>query len=226
LCKICSRKREADEHNRPLTKDEQEKYDALIALERAQRMAQQAQRSALAADELFVVFDFSTIQETASFKLKILSFAVWGLLPGDWLYIDIAGECSADWRFFFYGISILFPYLKRAKQGLHRLRLWSDGGLKTNLNIWALCQIQVSSSNLLLFLNGFLLIMSKQLAHEINVESNFYAPMHGHSVCDGHFGSIKRRLRSIRIGKTVAAIQDVVDAATRFVHIFLTITSF
>jgi hypothetical protein len=60
--------------------------------------------------------------------------------------------------------------------------LWSDGGLKTKEILYYFSKAAAS--------------------HQIHCQMNFFASYHGHSICDGHFGASKKRLR-VKVGAGV-----------------------
>ena len=67
--------------------------------------------------------------------------------------------------------------------------VWGDGGLKSKENLY------------------FLSTLGATWQMKISVFS--FPPYHGHSLCDGHFGVGKRRLRRAFAGQPIATIEDV-----------------
>jgi hypothetical protein len=45
----------------------------------------------------------------------------------------------------------------------------------------------------------------------VSISLNFFAPHHGHSICDGHFGTGKRHLRANSKGVLVSGLNTIVD---------------
>ena len=54
-------------------------------------------------------------------------------------------------------------------------KIWSDGGLKSY--------------------NVLIAFQSLKVVYDCNIECHYFAPHHGHNMCDGHFGVGKKKLR-------------------------------
>lgn len=67
-----------------------------------------------------------------------------------------------------------------------RIFLWADGGMQTAGNLTVLAELQKSISRY---------CIDGGATSYPYLQANFYAPYHGHNVCDGHFGQIKTRTR-------------------------------
>lgn len=75
------------------------------------------------------------------------------------------------------------------------IQVWSDGGLKTKEIIY------------------YFSLVAEDIRKPIEV--NFFAPYHGHSVCDAHFGSGKRSLRQTVGSGLVESKQQVMDSFSK-----------
>jgi hypothetical protein len=153
-------------------------YREHVHLFKTQGALYSAQLSQLPTEKVLLVFDYSTIHETAIFKLKDLNFtAYWRDSSGDiaHTFFDFWSESKKDYLFTvkaFYTLLDL-PFLKQ----FNELILWSDGGLKTKEILYYFSQLS----------QNFRLPML----------INYFAPHHGHSICDTHFGHGKKKLRQV-----------------------------
>lgn len=129
---------------------------------------------------MLILYDFSTIHETSLFKVKTLSCCVW-FHDGRSVshhYFDFFATAKHDFRY----INHVFKILPRAIFNKLRINLrnkeifvWSDGGTKSNQSLVTFSELSQSWN--------------------ATVHLNFYAPHHGHSIVDAHFGIGKRLLR-------------------------------
>lgn len=79
-------------------------------------------------------------------------------------------------------------------QGLHRIYWWSDTGpnhFRVSNTLYALREFQEQT--------------------KLEIIINFFAPYHGHSVCDGHIGTVARMLR--KEARKLAGSTEFWDAA-------------
>lgn len=149
-------------------------------------------------NQILIIFDFSTIHETARFKLKILSCCVhWKEgANSKHRYFDFLAIAKHDYRFVDYAFKIL-PYslwdLVRVNLCNKEIFIWSDGGVKSN--------------------NALGTFQNLASVWRCTVHINFFAPHHGHSVVDAHFGTGKKTLRRWFPPPTmIKTIEDVVQA--------------
>jgi hypothetical protein len=77
-------------------------------------------------------------------------------------------------------------YLQQYSEGIF---IWSDKGFKNKMNIYY-------------FLN-----LQQKL--QTQIQCHFFAAYHGYSICDRHFGTAKRKLRSINRTTLVCSIEQV-----------------
>lgn len=73
--------------------------------------------------------------------------------------------------------------------------IWSDNGLKSKENLHYFHQLATE--------------------YDINIELNYFAPYHGHSECDGHFGQGKRKMRETLGPQPLSQRKDLVDASSK-----------
>jgi hypothetical protein len=150
------------------------------------------QLNSLPRDKVFLIFDYSTIHETAKFKLKDLNFtAYWKDKEKLWhTYFDFWSTSKKDYNFTLQAFHSLLdlPFFRQFNEAI----VWGDGGLKTK-EILYYFSVEAERYNLPLCMN-------------------YFAPHHGHSVCDAHFGVGKRALRQT-VGVRVVESQDQVITA-------------
>jgi hypothetical protein len=137
-----------------------------------------AQLNQLPKGKAFVIFDYSTIHETCQFKLKDLNFTTyWRTDEGKLAhtFFDFWSESKKDYKFTikaFYSL-ISLPFFRQ----FNEIIMWGDGGLKTKEILYYFSEI------------------ASQFRTPIHI--NYFAPHHGHSVCDAHFGQGKKMLRQV-----------------------------
>jgi len=134
------------------------------------------------------VHDYTRFHETAEFKLHDLDIALfWRQIQH--LYVDIFADAAHDYRF---TIQAWRELLKRIDiSSFQTLLIFSDNGLKSKENLFNFSKL---ASEL-----------------KINLELHFFAPYHGHSVCDAHFGQAKLKLRRELAGKLIRKPSDIVE---------------
>ena len=169
------------------------KYEQHKDLVEKQRAAYKRQIKNLKSNSAVVVFDYTTIHEATSFKVKVLDCAVIYKHNGKICrYFDYMAEARADFRFTIQSWVHLVRRLKFLIPNLTHIDTWSDGGLKTKEIIAYLLKIGFDNS--------------------ISVNINYFAPYHGHNICDSHFGECKRRIRLTTGSGIVANPIQVSDA--------------
>lgn len=167
-----------------------ENYRAHVRLYRNQFRLYSSQIEQLPIGKIFLVFDYSTIHETATFKLKDLNFAAYWRDENRDLchtFFDFWSTSSKDYNF---TVKAFFTLLEQAFfRQFNECIIWGDGGLKTKE----------------------ILFWFSKCADSFNlpIQMNYFAPHHGHSVCDGHFGVGKKILR-IKVGVGVVESQEQV----------------
>jgi hypothetical protein len=132
-----------------------------------------------------------TVHETAEFKLKDLNFTgYWRDKNGNIIhkFFDFWTELSQDYKFTAEVFSLLLdrPFFSQ----FSKMILWSDGELKTKEILYYFSKAAAS--------------------HQIHCQLNFFASYHGHSICDGHFGAGKKRLR-VKVGAGVENKEQIIE---------------
>lgn len=151
-----------------------------VDLYRHQTIQFKLQRELLTPNQLLILYDFSTIHETALFKVKNLSCCVWWN-DGTSVkhhYFDFFATAKHDFKYIDYVFKIL-PWSiwnkLRISSSYKQVSIWSDGGTKSN--------------------NSLATFSHLSQTWNAAVNLNYYAPHHGHSIVDAHFGIGKRFLR-------------------------------
>jgi hypothetical protein len=193
-CEQCCKGLEAKSKKIPTQEDLTEiaSYQSHVQLYKTQFELYSQQLQNLPPSKVFIVFDYSTVHETAKFKLKDLNFtAFWTDEKGQHhTYFDFWGTGKKDFNFtvksFYHLIDLQFF------RQFNECILWADGGLKTNAIV-----------------HYFSAIAAEQ---NLPIQINYFAPHHGHSVCDAHFGQGKRALRKVVGVEVVKDQEQVMDA--------------
>lgn len=156
-------------------------------------------RNSLGDKEALIVWDYTTIHETSEFKLKILDFAIYK--NGAWTYVDYIASSSHDWHYSKCGWTKLFEHMSWLKD-MKKLWIWGDGGLKSKENLFTIQQIYHNLES-------------------VDVTVSFFAPHHGHSACDSHFGCGKREIRRkfatqpiVQEKQIISVFQDMKNTTT------------
>lgn len=93
-------------------------------------------------------------------------------------HITVLGPVPQGPAFMKYSVDLLHNHLKEHLPQLETLNIWADGGLRSFGSLECFSDLCKPESQL------------KVVAH-------YYAPYHGHNVCDGHFGTAKLKLRRL-----------------------------
>lgn len=139
------------------------------------------QRGFLGPNQVLILYDFSTIHETAIFKVKNLSCCVWWNTASGKAhhYFDFFACAKHDHRYIDYVFTML-PWLIWDKFRVNftnkEISIWSDGGTKSNNSLGTFKHMGLTWRT-------------------AKIALNFFAPHHGHSIVDAHFGTGKRLLR-------------------------------
>jgi hypothetical protein len=171
------------------------KYQKHTHLVKTQSYCFKYHKANLAENQSIIVMDYSTIHETAKFKLKDLNFTIYWQENGRLLhqFVDFWSKEKKDYKYtalafnqlicnpFFYKFSTIF--------------VWSDGGLKTKEILY------------------YISCCAQDVKKIIQV--NYFAPYHGHSVCDAHFGAGKRELRKSVGSGVVINEKQVIDCFSK-----------
>jgi hypothetical protein len=150
-----------------------------------------AQQRSLKPGEVIVLFDFTRFHETSSVKvhdLGIVKLTVNEDGDLDITYFDYIAEAPHKYHYTAHAMEDFMTNdadVKHAK----RVIVWSDGGLRTKENLYLFSELQ------------------EELG--VPIEVHIFAPGHGHSLCDGHFGVGKKAIRRRFAGALVATVEDV-----------------
>lgn len=176
-----------------------QEYREHVELYKIQSRLYTSQLQHLPYGKVLLVFDYGSIHETAVFKLKDLNFtAYWRDEKNEMqhTYFDFWSTSAKDYNFTLtaYQTLLSLPFFRQFNEVI----LWADGGLKTKEIIF-----------------WFSVVSG---AVRMPTQMNYFAPCHGHSICDGHFGTGKRLVRK-RVGVgLVADQQQVIDAFSSIVN--------
>jgi hypothetical protein len=182
LCLICLNKEE--------NKDAYKKHQKIVE---HQNSTFKKHRDNLQEGELVVVYDYTTIHEIPAKKIKNLSLC-FRKKGEDHFFRDFIAIHPHNYE---YTATVWNQVLEDESimNGIRKLIIWSDGGLKV-----------VESINLL---------SEHTRKKEIEISVNFYASYHGHNIVDGHFATGKRECRK----KTEKPINEIGQVAECFSNI-------
>lgn len=150
-------------------------YRQHTALFETQSALFRSQKETLGNATTLIVMDYSTIHETAKFKLKDLNFTVY-YKENERLvhrFYDFWSKEKKDYKYTSQAFTDLLSH--QFFDRFSEVIIWSDGGLKTKEILYYFSEIAATIRK--------------------PIEVNYFAPYHGHSVCDAHFGAGKRSLR-------------------------------
>lgn len=138
--------------------------------------------------EMMAVFDFTTIHDIPTTKIRMINITMITKENNQIKrkYFDYMAEHKQDGKF----VKAAFDALNLP--GIEKIRtvyLFSDNGLKTNATLQIFDRIKTQNQDFTLIYNTF-------------------APYHGHSICDSHFGSIKNAFRKQKAGQLVRTLQQ------------------
>lgn len=113
-----------------------EKYRTHVQLYKDQFQLYSAQINSLPLHKVLMIFDYSTIHETARFKLKDLNFTAYWRDEKEELchtYFDFWSKSKKDYNYTVKAFHTLLsmPFFRQFGE----IILWGDGGLKTKGNI-------------------------------------------------------------------------------------------
>jgi len=181
-CETCYNGRVAESNLRKGIQDQAliqsiEKYLPHQQLVQHQLKQYKSQKDSLDSHELLFVHDYSTIHEFSREKYRDLCIMMLNQNEPK-VFFDNLAVAPHDYKFtqaaWIETIKELIQTQKLDQK--KKLIIWSDGGLKTKENIYFFSQVAT--------------------AFQLNIILNYFAPNHGHSEVDGHFGCGKRHLRN------------------------------
>jgi hypothetical protein len=153
--------------------------------------------SSLSETQCLIVQDYTTIHEDSQSKIRILNLTVYTKSHSgndaelNVHYVDFIGymKCNYQVTQYVWDFVIDKLYLHRYTGGVF---IWSDNGFKNKMNLY------------------FFLNLQKKV--QFKIHCHFFAAYHGHSICDRHFGTGKRKLRSTNRRSLVRTIDQVENA--------------
>ncbi|KAH3722642.1 hypothetical protein Pelo_18652 [Pelomyxa schiedti] len=161
--------------------------------------------------EALFVADYSRFHESESFKVHSYNIA-W--IQRDvrthqytTVYLDFVANYPHTWRFTRAAWETLFlhsPFSAILSQ-LKKVYIWQDGGLKTMQNLGTI--------------NTIINEVHQQYPNsELKASMHFFAPHHGHSICDSHFSNVKKHLRNKLSGNLLMNSKIIVDTMADLPH--------
>lgn len=188
LCAICYLGTHPADRRFPLKREFtlRRRYRSHRATVDFQSALYQQHKASLGDGTVMIVYDYSRFHETTEVKVHDLGFVV--ITATTIQYFDYFADAPHDYHYTATAWEHLLEDSAAAQQA-RQLIVWSDGGLKSKENLFFL-------SNL-------------ARRKELDVQLFFFAPYHGHSLCDGHFGVGKQQLRRNNGGHVIATIDDV-----------------
>lgn len=169
-----------------------------------QRSAYQQDLESIDPETLVIVYDYARLHEMTSEKHSVLCFCIYRKEAN-------ATEHSHEYYDYFSRRRQQSDYIKDALASLQiqgvfdnkkTIKVWSDNGLK-NYGVF----------------NAWHSLFPEQLIDPNNVQQgsnqlqrivvNFYAPRHGHNVCDGHFGALKKKIRTDFAAVVMGGTEDL-----------------
>jgi hypothetical protein len=196
LCPTCCDAKSADARGENMTAEQK----AHLKLIPTQWEAWKEDVESLKEDttKIVVVHDFSTVHESAGFKVRILSICLFYYDDGEVIrdFHDFVSSHKGNWEF----VRVAWKKLKLEFQRWNRFKslvIWSDNGLKNKEN-----------------LHYFHRWHSTTTKH-LEVELKYWAPQHGHSECDRHFGQLKLKLRRSFAGTYIPKDKKAVDVVVK-----------
>lgn len=136
--------------------------------------------------EVLLIYDYTRFHESSVVKAHDLGVVMRTTTMTK--YFDFFAEAAHDYRY----TRAVMEYFWENEAELRlatRIRIWSDGALKTKENIFLFGELQAK--------------------YGVPIEVFSFAPYHGHSLADGHFGVGKRSLRKKFADNLVATLADI-----------------
>jgi hypothetical protein len=156
-------------------------------------------------DECVVVLDYTRFHESSSFKIHDLCFTVYWIgedrsLHHEWL--DYFSEAPHNYHFTVEGLMQLRNCIdfKRFPFGV---RFWCDNAFKSYGCLYGVWEF------------------AKSLG--LTASLNFFAPHHGFTLCDTHFGTGKQKLRRDFTGKLIETPEDIANVFAQLNNTTVTI---
>ena len=198
-CEICFEGRQAErrqKEGRTLQGDADliEKYEIHISLVHHQHAACKVDKLINDPSTLLCIFDYTTIHDLTDEKWR--DMGVFYKFQGKAGFVDNFADKAHDHHFTTSAWEATFEELEM--QGIvlggniKRVVIWSDGGLKTKET-----------------LHYFQALTSKL---KVTLSINYYAPYHGHSEADGHFGLGKQTMRNRAENGPITSVEEILKA--------------
>ena len=191
LCPICWQGKHANDGTYPIKKRERflSRYEKHHSFVEYQRSLHKNQRSNLGIGEVMLIYDYSRFHETSEVKIHDLGTVM--VLNKRLFYFDFFAEAPHDYHYTFTVITMLFAN-NQSLQEASKVKIWSDGALRTKENLFLFSQLQ--------------------RIWNVELEVFIFPPYHGHSLADNHFGVGKKKLRKRFANGGLASMIDVEGA--------------
>ena len=194
-----------DKYSCPKCHDEEKEAEHKKEVDAQTDAYQVHKKMVLEGKAAFLITDYTRIHELGTLKMRIngkvqserMKLSCLGFIlvaadtdkPGSLVYenFDFASARKQRTDFFEEAIEQLWdkllPYINFDWE---RIFLWADGGMQTAGNLTVLAELQKSIASF---------CRENGAPRYPYLQANFFAPYHGHNVCDGHFGQLKIRTR-------------------------------
>jgi hypothetical protein len=170
------------------------KVDQHLKLKEIQRSSFNSDILELTSDRCLILLDYTRFHETAAVKLHDLNFTVYSKAENGELYhefFDFFSNEKQDWTFTKEGVTRLSEYID-LKSYFGGVRIWGDNGFHNHKVLYVMHELSIRL--------------------KVIVTVCYFAPHHGWSICDTHFGHGKVKLRrdfSLDLIRTVSDIVEV-----------------
>jgi hypothetical protein len=167
-------------------------YEEHRKLVEIQCAAYHAVKNNLGDDKLLITFDYSTFHESEELKMRNHSCLIRG--QGKCWYVDCLSQAPHDWKFTFTAWDKTIEDVK-PKINWNKIKImyvFADGALKTKENIYYFNQL----SRIL----------------QVPISVNYFAPYHGHSEVDGHYGVEKAKLKRLALDGPITSKDMIYQA--------------
>lgn len=188
LCAICWQGLHPNDNSFPLKKRRGflARYQEHRQLVQTQCSLHKQQRKQLAKLEVLLIYDYTRFHETAEVKVHDLGVVM--ITPDKVSYFDFFADAKHDYHYTAMVMTHFFATEETIQQATH-IHIWNDGALRTKEN-----------------LHCFSLL---GLKYNVPIEIFIFAPYHGHSMADAHFGVGKKKLRRAFGGGKIATLEDI-----------------
>lgn len=138
--------------------------------------------------EVLIIFDYTRFHETADVKVHDLGIVL--ICKDGIFYYDYVASAPHKYDYTVTAMRMFFKTVYPRIKCARLIRIMSDGGLRTKENLYFFSLVQADLG--------------------IAIEVHIFAPQHGHSLADTHFGVVKSDLKIEYAGRCIATIADIV----------------